>query len=489
MCDPAHRGTVRSRAHAARLVLAALVLAVAPSHAAAAARIFPSDRWTVRDSAQVTGKRVHLPTAEACPSRPSDCAELQRLNRLDGFDVEPRVQVSFDRRIDVSHVSARTLSLRAAGGGPAIGLDRLVWDPARRILTGSPVRQLRPATRYRVRVAAALAGTATSDTFTTMSTTVQLRRMAAGVRASQACAARPRDAARGHADDAPDRPRRRDARRRARAGPVGDRRGAVRVRHPGRPHVAASGPHLRDGADEAGAGAAGTHEHLVRPHRPGRHAAVRRLARRHLRPRLPALALRRLPRGPRERGARRRHHRDRRRRPRRRAARRDRRRRHPHPRARARPRHGRRRRDQRSREPPHAAPAGPRRVVPAPRRPAPERAGHGRARHRAARRRAGAAAALADGHHLLRPEPGRHLRHDRGGDRAAARAQRAQRSRRADDRRRPPVARLPAPVPGRARCPPPARDGPLGDARRAAPAARRAAGDRAEPPRCSRPRR
>jgi len=166
-------------------VLAALVLAVAPSHAAAAARIFPSDRWTVRDPAQVTGKRVHLPTAEACPSRPSDCAELQRLNRLDGFDVEPRVQVSFDRRIEVSRVSARTLSLRAAGGGPAIGLDRLVWDPARRILTGSPVRQLRPATRYRVRVAAALAGTATSDAFTTMSTTVQLRRMAASVRASK----------------------------------------------------------------------------------------------------------------------------------------------------------------------------------------------------------------------------------------------------------------------------------------------------------------
>src|SRR4051794_15384722 len=176
---------VRSRPPMLRAFLpAVLVLAVAPSHAAAAARIFPSDRWTVRDPAQVTGRRVHLPLRGDCPSRPSDCAELQRLNRLDGFDVEPRVQVSFDRRIDVGKVRARTLSLRAVGGGPAIGLDRLVWDPATRILTGSPVRRLRPATRYRVRVAAALAGAATSDTFTTMTTTVQLRRMAAGVRAS-----------------------------------------------------------------------------------------------------------------------------------------------------------------------------------------------------------------------------------------------------------------------------------------------------------------
>ena len=167
-----------------RLVLAGLILVAAPAPAAAAVRIFPSDRWTVRDPAQLTGLRVRLPLPD-CTARPSDCAELQRLNRLDGFDVEPRVQVTFDRRVAVGEVRTGTLSLRAAGGGPAIGLDRLVWDPATRTLTGSPVRQLRPATRYRVRVAASLGGKAASATFTTMSTTAQLRRLAARVRASR----------------------------------------------------------------------------------------------------------------------------------------------------------------------------------------------------------------------------------------------------------------------------------------------------------------
>src|SRR5262249_52148224 len=47
---------------------------------------FPSDRFTVEDPSHLTGLRVNLPKPLArCATNPTDCADINVLNTLDGF--------------------------------------------------------------------------------------------------------------------------------------------------------------------------------------------------------------------------------------------------------------------------------------------------------------------------------------------------------------------------------------------------------------------
>jgi hypothetical protein len=102
---------------------------------------FPTDWFTVRDDAQLTGSRIDLPTPD-CVARPSDCADMAILNTLDGFNVQPRISIPFSGPIDPSSVSSETVFLVALGdvapGGPehargrrshVIGVNQVVWDP------------------------------------------------------------------------------------------------------------------------------------------------------------------------------------------------------------------------------------------------------------------------------------------------------------------------------------------------------------------------
>jgi hypothetical protein len=162
-----------------RLPAAAAVLtfaaAAGPAHAAAPT-LFPSDRLTVADPAQLTGKRVNLPKPD-CTARPSDCNDVNLINQLDGFDVEPRVEIGLGRPVEIAMVTPDSVYVQATAGGEHIGLNRLVFSPARNTLFGTPVKQLREGTGYRLVVSAALNGTAAQTTFTTMSTTSGLMRM------------------------------------------------------------------------------------------------------------------------------------------------------------------------------------------------------------------------------------------------------------------------------------------------------------------------
>src|SRR4051794_23147520 len=166
-------GPTARLAPAGAALLGALVLA-GPAHAAP--KLFPTDADTVRDKAQVTGRRVHLPLPD-CGTRPSDCDDVGLENRLDGFDVDPRIAVRFDRPISVGDVSRRTLYLQRAAGGRRIALNRLVYDAPTRTLAARPTRQLTQATRYRLVVR--LGRQRASTTFTTMSTTAQTAALAA----------------------------------------------------------------------------------------------------------------------------------------------------------------------------------------------------------------------------------------------------------------------------------------------------------------------
>ena len=158
------------------LALFAAALALPAQAGAAAPSIFPTDALTVPDARQVTGKRVALVEPD-CNARPSDCNDVRLVNELDGFDLDPRVAIRFDRAIDVGRVTTDTVYLERAGGGARIGLNRLVWSPARNTLYGQPREFLDDATTYRVVVSAALAGDGASTTFTTMSGTSTLAQM------------------------------------------------------------------------------------------------------------------------------------------------------------------------------------------------------------------------------------------------------------------------------------------------------------------------
>ncbi|HET8679878.1 MAG TPA: hypothetical protein VFM39_07130, partial [bacterium] len=71
---------------------------------------FPSDRFTVADRSHLTGRRVHLPKPN-CVSRPSDCQDLDVINTLDGFNLQPRLSIPFDGPINVNTVTSRTVFL------------------------------------------------------------------------------------------------------------------------------------------------------------------------------------------------------------------------------------------------------------------------------------------------------------------------------------------------------------------------------------------
>jgi Calx-beta domain/Bacterial virulence factor lipase N-terminal len=98
---------------------------------------FPSDRFTVADGSQLTGRRVNLPLPDAA-TRPSDYADLTVINTLDGFNLQPRLSIPFSGPIDVTTVSSGTVFLMKLGdttspdeaGGEIVGINQTVWDVA-----------------------------------------------------------------------------------------------------------------------------------------------------------------------------------------------------------------------------------------------------------------------------------------------------------------------------------------------------------------------
>ena len=75
---------------------------------------FPSDRFTVADASQLTGRRVNLPLPDAA-TRPSDYADVSVINTLDGFNLQPRLSIPFSGPIDVTTVNSSTVFLIKLG--------------------------------------------------------------------------------------------------------------------------------------------------------------------------------------------------------------------------------------------------------------------------------------------------------------------------------------------------------------------------------------
>jgi Bacterial Ig-like domain len=133
-------------ATAALLAIAAVL--VLPGVALATVKVgqpFPTNRYTVRDHTQATGLRVNLPKPD-CAVRPSDCADIDVLNQLDGFNIQPRISIPFSGPIDVSTVSSSTVFLIGPGG--RVGINQIVWEPATNTVHVETDEQLREATTY-----------------------------------------------------------------------------------------------------------------------------------------------------------------------------------------------------------------------------------------------------------------------------------------------------------------------------------------------------
>ncbi len=144
--------------------------------------VFPSDRFTVPDAAQATGKRISLPVPDCTAATRSICDGLSLLNTLDGFDLQPRVFIPFTGDIDVSTVTPETVYVEGPAG--RVGLESLTFDAGKDLLAGTVRAQLPERTRHTLVVTRSVRDAAgqplvreVRTPFTTMSGTSELDRL------------------------------------------------------------------------------------------------------------------------------------------------------------------------------------------------------------------------------------------------------------------------------------------------------------------------
>jgi hypothetical protein len=90
--------------------------------------------------------RVDLPKPD-CASRPSDCADIAVLNKLDGFNIQPRISIPFSGPLDLSTVSSSTIFLV----GPedhVVGINQIEWEPLTNTLHAESNEQLAQHSTY-----------------------------------------------------------------------------------------------------------------------------------------------------------------------------------------------------------------------------------------------------------------------------------------------------------------------------------------------------
>ena len=108
---------------------------------------FPSNRWTTFDWSQNTGLRVNLPKPD-CAVRPSDCADIDVLNTLDGFNIQPRISIPFTGPIDPSSVNSSNVFLISLPDFKVTGINQIAWEPATNTLHVESDQLLRQHTTY-----------------------------------------------------------------------------------------------------------------------------------------------------------------------------------------------------------------------------------------------------------------------------------------------------------------------------------------------------
>jgi Big-like domain-containing protein len=108
---------------------------------------FPSNRWTTFDWSQETGLRVNLPKPD-CAVRPSDCADIDVLNALDGFNMQPRISIPFTGPIDPTSVNSSNVFLISLHDFGVTGINQIAWEVASNTLHVESDQLLRQHTTY-----------------------------------------------------------------------------------------------------------------------------------------------------------------------------------------------------------------------------------------------------------------------------------------------------------------------------------------------------
>ena len=81
---------------------------------------------------------MNLTTTLSCQVEVSDCEDLEVINTLDGFNLQPRLTIPFSGAIDVNTISSETVRLVSLGStisgqdsmpwGTTVGINQIVWD-------------------------------------------------------------------------------------------------------------------------------------------------------------------------------------------------------------------------------------------------------------------------------------------------------------------------------------------------------------------------
>src|SRR6266513_2829150 len=116
--------------------------------------VFPSDRFTVFDRTQNTWRRVNLAKPD-CTLNVIRCQDIDVLNTLDGFNIQPRLSIAFSGPVDVSSVHSDSVFLVSLGStlgrgsfGDKVGINQIVWDPQTNTLHAESDELLEQHTRY-----------------------------------------------------------------------------------------------------------------------------------------------------------------------------------------------------------------------------------------------------------------------------------------------------------------------------------------------------
>ena len=99
------------------------------------------------DSTQDTCLRVNLPKPN-CTVRPSDCADIDVLNTLDGFNMQPRISIPFTGAIDPTSVNSSNVFLISLPDFEVTGINQVVWEVATNTLHVESDQLLRQHTTY-----------------------------------------------------------------------------------------------------------------------------------------------------------------------------------------------------------------------------------------------------------------------------------------------------------------------------------------------------
>ena len=121
-----------------------------------AAGPFPANVFTKADLSNRSNRAVQLPKPD-CMAMAARCAEIDVLNSLDGFNLQPRVRIPFSGAIDVTTVNSGNFFLLNLGDtdvrldrhrGEVIGVNQIVFDAETNTLAAESDKLLRQHTRY-----------------------------------------------------------------------------------------------------------------------------------------------------------------------------------------------------------------------------------------------------------------------------------------------------------------------------------------------------